>query len=157
MRTKSKNALPASPVIERSGIVTATELVAYLEGQGLNAEVKDGTVSVVLGTSGPMRFRFSMKDFGAHGEGFAQETRQFADELNDSLIYAVKVQELTGMTPSELSELPSETFAQINNSGAMAKAKEHTNGVVASAKKLAKSARSLSERLGASKASQASS
>lgn len=127
--------------------MTVNEVASYIHDLGFTTEVKGEAVSVVLGKSGLIRFRFPAKDFGPHGEGLAQAAKTFADELNPSMIYAIKVQELTGYTPSEVTNLPPEEFQALDEKGLIAEARAQADGAVAQAKRLAKETAERSEAL----------
>lgn len=120
--------------------MTTKEVAAYIEDLGFKTAERGDVVDVILGKNGLIRFTFHAKDFGEYGEGLAKAAKEFADELNPSLIYAVKVQEMTGMTPSEVSSLMLEEFNEVQQKGGITEAREQTDGAIANAKLLAKKA-----------------
>lgn len=120
--------------------MTTKEVAAYIEELGFRTVIRGDVVDVILGKNGLIRFTFHPEDFGEYGEGLAEAAGRFADELNPNLIYAVKVQEMTGMTPSEVSNLMLEDFNAVQEKGGITEAREQTDGAIANAKLLARKA-----------------
>lgn len=126
--------------------MTVQEAASYIEKLGFQTVIRGEIVDVILGDNGLIRFPFHPKDFGEYGEGLAKEAREFADELNPTMIYAVKVQELTGLTPSQVSDLLPEEFEEVERQGGVRLARAQTNDAIATAKLLAKRAEIAAEK-----------
>ena len=138
-------AVPAAPA--HVEVVSSAEQAAeYIRELGFNAEVRGDLVDVILGEGGLFRFPFHPKDFGEHGEGLAKQAREFADELNPAMIYAIKVQELTGLTPSEVSDLLPEEFEEVEKKGGVQLARAQTNDAIGTAKALAQKASAAADK-----------
>lgn len=117
--------------------MTKEHIIECLTEAGFKPEDKGETLSVPIGTDTPQRFRFPWKKLDPEAEGLARDAHDFAQDLDENMLYAIKISELTDMSPKEVSELPPEDFQRLVEKDVIRKARMEVRDIMDSARKLA--------------------